>query len=79
LGWFRQYDAEDVEGLLAATGGRLDSVTVYAYAAQGWQLSSLHGAAVALYRHPDDAGPASDRAAAARAVACIEVTAPSLE
>jgi SAM-dependent methyltransferase len=79
VGWFRQFDAEDVEGLLEATGGSVDSVTVYAYAAQGWKLSSLRDAAAAVYRHPEDEGTASDRAAAARAVACIEMSAPGLK
>jgi SAM-dependent methyltransferase len=74
-GWFRQLDAEDVDVLLQEFAGTVNVVDVYAYGARGWQLSSLEEAAAASYRRADDPRPAADRAAAARAVACIEARA----
>ncbi|MEA2454627.1 MAG: hypothetical protein QOI45_889 [Thermoleophilaceae bacterium] len=70
-GWFRQYDQ-------AALGALLDgldaSITVYAYGPRGWQLGSLAGAGDGRYKdHSSDNTPAPDRAAAARAVACVQL------
>jgi SAM-dependent methyltransferase len=73
FGWFRQYDEDEVDVLLEALESDGDSVTVYAYGSDGWQLSSLGAAAGAIYREPVDPRPAPDRAVAARAVACIGV------
>jgi Methyltransferase domain len=64
-GWFRQLGRTEVESL----GGEVE---VYRYSADGWQRSSLEEAAEARYHdhHADKATP-PDRAAAARAVACL--------
>jgi Methyltransferase domain len=64
-GWFRQLGRGEVESL----GGEVE---VFRYAADGWQRSSLSEAAEVCYHdhHADRAVP-PDRAAAARAVACI--------
>jgi SAM-dependent methyltransferase len=70
-GWFRQLDQAALERLLAGPQAR---VTVYSYGSGGWQLGSLAGAREARYQdHSADSTPAPDRAAAARAVACIEL------
>jgi SAM-dependent methyltransferase len=70
-GWFRQYDEAALKGLL---DGLDASVTVYAYGPRGWQIGSLAGARDARYKdHSTDKTPAPDRAAAARAVACIQL------
>ena len=64
-GWFRQLGRAEVESL----GGEVEA---YRYTADGWQLSSLDEAAGEHYHdhHADRAVP-PDRAAAARAVACL--------
>jgi SAM-dependent methyltransferase len=73
-GWLRQFDAEDVQGLVSAATAVTSSVAVFAYSSKGWQRSSLEGAAGAQYRnyleYPE---PVEDLAAAARAVACIRL------
>jgi len=70
-GWFRQYDEASLRRLL---DGLDASITVYGYGAGGWQLSSLAAARDAQYKdHSTDKTPAPDRAAAARAVACIRL------
>jgi Methyltransferase domain len=69
-GWFRQLGRADVDGLLA----ELDEtdVVVYAYSAEGWQLSSLEDASEARYHeHGSDPRAVPDSAAGARAVVCL--------
>ena len=72
-GWFRQFDRADVETLIETVGG--DAATaVFAYGEFGWQRSDLDEASGAAYRdYSADPSPVDDRAAAARAVACISV------
>jgi SAM-dependent methyltransferase len=71
-GWFRQYDQAALRGVL---DGREASVSVYSYGAAGWRLDSLEGARGSEYKdHHADPSPATDRAAAARAVACVRLT-----
>lgn len=71
-GWLRQFDAAGIAGLIDDLGVAGASVTVYAYSASGWQLSSLEEAAeLSYYDEPDPPAPAADGAVAARAVACI--------
>jgi SAM-dependent methyltransferase len=71
-GWFRQYGREDVARLVDAAAARSCRLVVYRYAATGWQLSDLEGAAFATYRDfLADPSPVQDLAAAARAVACL--------
>jgi Methyltransferase domain len=64
-GWFRQLDRAEVESL----GGEVE---IYRYSADGWQRSSLAEASREHYHdhHADQIVP-PDRAAAARAVACL--------
>ena len=71
-GWFRQFGREDVDRLLGLVEWRTRVVTVYRYSRDGWQLSGLGDAADERYwdHHEDPTVPA-DRAAAARAVACL--------
>jgi hypothetical protein len=66
-GWFRQLDRAEVESL----GGEVE---VYRYTADGWQRSSLDEAGDERYHdHHADRTVPPDRAAAARAVACIRL------
>jgi SAM-dependent methyltransferase len=75
--WMRQFDAADVEELIRESGLERARVDVFAYAAEGWQISNLEGASEAVYRdYTTDPSPVDDLAAAARAVACIELVKP---
>ena len=68
-GWFRQYDESALRAIL---DGLNPSISIYAYGADGWRIDSLAGAADARFKdHHADKSPAPDRAAAARAVACV--------
>lgn len=71
-GWFRQFGREDVTRLTTVPGWRARTATVYRYSREGWQLSDLDEASDERYwdHHRDPAVP-EDRAAAARAVACL--------
>jgi SAM-dependent methyltransferase len=73
-GWFRQFDAGDLEDLLARFGSKSAEIRIYRYASTGWQLSNLKSAVNECYRDfrkEPEAPP--DRAAAARAVACVRL------
>jgi hypothetical protein len=69
-GWFRQFGTSQLRGLRALLEPAAVECDVFLYTANGWQRSDLEQAATARYRLPDGP-PALDRAAAARAVACI--------
>jgi SAM-dependent methyltransferase len=73
-GWFRQFDAADVRGLLGAFEPAQTALVVYAYTAKGWQRSSPKRAQNAAYIDESGSVPAADCAVAARAVACMAVT-----
>ena len=74
--WLRTLDRVEVEELVAAFEPERSEVTVYRYTRDGWELSDLDAAAGAVYRdYTRDQSPADDLAAAARAVACLELTA----
>jgi Methyltransferase domain len=71
-GWFRQFDRQEVEALRDVHGLRLEAMSVFRYRAAGWERSSLDEAADASYRdYLRSPVPVADRAAAARAVACM--------
>ena len=71
-GWFRQFGKADVEQIVGHVEWRAATVSVYRYSRDGWQLSDLDEAADETYwdHHADPVVP-DDRAAAARAVACL--------
>jgi SAM-dependent methyltransferase len=71
-GWFRQYDRRGVEALCATPGLDVHELRIFRYSAAGWQIGDLTAAAGARYRdYQKDPRPVTDRAAAARAVACL--------
>ena len=71
-GWFRQLDRGDVDALMSCAPPRRAAVSVYRYTRRGWQLSSLDEAAGERYHdHHAYRHIPPDRAAAARAVACL--------
>jgi SAM-dependent methyltransferase len=73
-GWFRQLDQADVESLISAARPAHVRVDVYRYTRDGWRTSSLTEAAGARYHdHHADRTVPPDRAAAARAVACVRL------
>lgn len=74
-GWLRQFDAQELERLVADFGGRTGAaITFFRYDKTGWQRSSIVDAASARYRdYTNDPRPVADLAAAARAVACVAV------
>jgi hypothetical protein len=73
-GWLRQLDDEDLQRLVAAFDARSVAISVFRYSLAGWQRSSLAAASDAEYcDHLNGWQPSADRAAAARAVACVRV------
>ena len=73
-GWFRQFDRRGVTRLLDAIGSERSSVCFYAYSEDGWARTTGQQIDAARYHEVLVAGPAPDRAVAARAIACIEAT-----
>jgi hypothetical protein len=69
-GWFRQFGERELDGLLGLLGPDEAEVEFFLYNAGGWCRGDRRSAAGASYR-PATAPPAVDRAAAARAVACV--------
>jgi SAM-dependent methyltransferase len=73
-GWFRQLNREDVEALISTFGPAECSLSVFAYASQGWRRADLRSAANASYSDAIARGvPAHDGAPAARAVVCAKL------
>jgi SAM-dependent methyltransferase len=71
-GWFRQYDREAGITLGEVRGLTLEALSVFRYTAAGWRRSDLDDAADATYRdYQQSPELVADRAAAARAVACM--------
>jgi SAM-dependent methyltransferase len=68
--WFRQFGKSQLEQLLERLPAGDVDVEFFRYDADGWRRSDLSQTAGARYR-PPTAPPAEDRAAAARAVACV--------
>ncbi len=73
-GWLQQFDAERVADVIAAFGGTQSSITYYRYLPDGWHLATKDECADCRYfdfHATKQYEP--DYAAAARAVACIEM------
>jgi SAM-dependent methyltransferase len=76
MGWMRQFDRDDVEQLISTVAPSAHELAVFAYDRSGWRRSSLEEAGGARYRvdnRPADDPAREDLAAAARAVACLEL------
>lgn len=71
-GWFRQFGPAELDRLCSLLRPATPTVEIFCYGADGWRRSDPAGAADVRYRPAIDP-PADDRAAAARAVACISV------
>ena len=74
LGWLQQFDRAKIERLVNAFGGALRDQAYYKYNADGWQIADSDACANCEY-HDMHANKrfAPDYAAAARAVACLEL------
>jgi hypothetical protein len=69
-GWFRQFGGNDLDDICRMLDPAEIAIQFFRYSSDGWQRATRDEAADARYRSP--AAPAAeDRAAAARAVACI--------
>lgn len=75
-GWFQQFTSERVQLLLDRFQPIQTDVRYYAYSSTGWQIATAEECNDAVYFdfHRDGRKRNSDNAAAARAVACIELT-----
>jgi SAM-dependent methyltransferase len=73
LGWMQQFDEAGLDDVCSAFGESPRYRTFFRYSPSGWGLASAHECAACEYFDVHStADPASDRAAAARAVACLE-------
>lgn len=74
-GWFQQFDSTMIRKLQSLAANSACEETYYRYTAKGWQTSSAQQCASAQYHdvHKDQGTP-PDKAAAARAVACLAFT-----
>jgi ubiquinone/menaquinone biosynthesis C-methylase UbiE len=70
--WLQQYDAAELQKLIAAFPGRLVEETYYRYLPTGWQFATAAECAdCEYYNIHQRQGFDADYAAAARAVACL--------
>lgn len=73
-GWLQQFDAALIDDVIATFGGSASTATYYRYTPDGWMLSDAAACAECSYYNLHAVNqPAPDGAAAARAVACIEM------
>lgn len=76
LGWVRSLDAGDLASVLASVPEDRRTIEYFRYDAAGWHRATAEEAAGLTYRDfTADQSPADDAAAAARAVACVAITA----
>lgn len=69
-GWFRQFGEKELDELCRMLEPAETAIQFFRYSSDGWRRATQREAADARYR-PATAPTAADRAAAARAVACI--------
>jgi SAM-dependent methyltransferase len=75
IGWMQQFDLNMVKRMLFTFEGTSSSVNYYRYSATGWQMSTAEECADCRYFDIHNAKIFDkDFAAAARAVACLELT-----
>jgi SAM-dependent methyltransferase len=73
-GWFWQFGRDDAAALVDRIGPSRADISVFRYTPAGWLRSDLDEAGTAEYcDHTQNPGPAPDLAAAARAVACLDL------
>jgi SAM-dependent methyltransferase len=74
-GWLQQFDSARLDEIVAHFAPSTSDVTAYRYANDGWQIATLDECADCRYFDVHAARTSSDGAAAARAVACLELVA----
>ncbi len=74
-GWFQQFNSSMIQAILHRFQATAVSLRYYRYSVTGWQLSCEEACRDAIYFdfHRDGRRRNADNAAAARAVACIEL------
>jgi SAM-dependent methyltransferase len=73
FGWMQQFDSSGLVDIANAFGAEPSNMTFFQYLADGWILSDREACSQCEYYNIHSTPePASDRAAAARAVACLE-------
>lgn len=74
LGWMQQFDAPRLQDLIDSFDGKVAAQTLYKYQETGWQVASAEECADSVYFDIHSTPEIeSDGAAAARAVACVEM------
>ena len=74
FGWLQQFDRELLEDAILAFKGTFVELTIFRYTTAGWVLSSVDDCRDCEYRDPHDpTDDPPDGAAAARAVACVQL------
>jgi SAM-dependent methyltransferase len=77
FGWMQQFDDRGLTDISIAFGSEPVSTTFFQYLPQGWIISDREACSQCEYYNIHSTPePASDRAAAARAVACLELVKP---
>jgi hypothetical protein len=72
-GWLQQFDKAGIEDIINAFGSNPLLTTFFQYVPNGWIISDAESCKKSEYFDVHSANePAPDRAAAARAVACLE-------
>lgn len=75
--WLQVFTTADVRDMASAFGGRLNALDFYRHSGNGWAKGSADECADARYYNMvNTPAPAADGAAAARAVACLELVRP---
>jgi SAM-dependent methyltransferase len=78
FGWMQQFDAAGLTDIVAAFGSEPIDTTFFQYLPQGWIISDREACSQCEYYNIHSTPePPSDRAAAARAVACLEFVSDS--
>ena len=74
FGWLRVFDADALDGLVAAFAPSSVTTAFFRYDERGWQRSTAQDTSDVRYRdHFSEPEPGADRAVAARGVACLEL------
>ncbi|NDJ34849.1 MAG: class I SAM-dependent methyltransferase [Chloroflexi bacterium] len=74
LGWQQVFGPSALADILDRLGGMVRDQAIYCYSADGWQIADEDGCAGAVYHDfLAERRPPPDGAAAARAVACVQI------
>lgn len=74
FGWFQQFDAAMIQQIIKMFNPSHYHINYYKYAEEGWNISDEASCKDAEYSEASKGKMSADRAAGARAVACLELT-----